>query len=369
MQKIFRVLALLLTAASSASAQAPLTLFVGTYTRTPGAAGLFVYRFNPVSLEATLLDSAIAVNPSYLAPSADGKFLYAVSEQGKGLGSVRSYRVRGGKLEFINEVSSEGDDPCYVTVDHKGRNVFAGNYSGGSLALFAIAPDGGLAPAGTVYRLTGSGPNRERQASPHVHSTVLSPGEDYLLAADLGTDQVITYSFSPKKHRLSETGHVAQLPPGSGPRHLEFHRNGKWVYVIQELRGAISACTFEKGKLTPFQDISLMPEGASAPPHSADIHLSPDGKFLYASNRAPTNHIAIFRIDAATGILERIGTQSTGGAVPRNFTLDPTGSFLLVANQDSDRINIFKIDKATGLLSDTGKSIAVPAPVCLKWLR
>ncbi|RYY58850.1 MAG: lactonase family protein, partial [Chitinophagaceae bacterium] len=358
---------LALLASLSAAAQKPQTLFVGTYTRTPGRAGIFVYRFDPATQEATLLDTMIAVNPSYLAPSADGKFLYAVSEQGKGKGAVGAYRVRKGKLTLINQVSSEGDDPCYVTTDRKGKNVIVGNYSGGTMALFPVAPDGGLAPAEQVFQYTGSGPNKQRQEASHVHSTVLSPDEDYLLVADLGTDSVKSYRFAPGKHRLTETKKSFRLSAGSGPRHIVFHPKKDWVYILQELSGTVTAATFNSGKLAPLQEISLLPAGSSSAPHSADIHVSPDGAFLYASNRAPTNHIAIFRIDEKAGTLTLVGTQPTGGAVPRNFTLDPSGNFLLAANQDSDRITIFKVDKSTGLLTDTGKSIPVPSPVCLKW--
>lgn len=358
---------LLLLASLHGSAQKALTLFVGTYTRTPGRAGIFVYRFDTATQQATLLDTMIAVNPSYLAPSRDGNYLYAVSEQGGGKGAVGAYRFQKNKLTLINQVSSEGDDPCYVSVDRKGRNLVVANYSGGSLALFPVAPDGGVAPAEQVFRYNGSSLDKQRQEKPHLHSVVLSPGEDYLLAADLGTDFVRGYRFSTRKHALTELKDPVRLDIGTGPRHITFHPKNDWVYVLGELSGRITACRFHDGRLSPFQKISLMPEDSTAAPHSADLHVSPDGAFLYASNRAPTNHIAIFRIDPQSGQLSLVGMQPTGGRVPRNFTLDPSGNFLLAANQDSDRITIFRVDKTTGLLTDTGKSIQVPSPVCLKW--
>ncbi|TCJ17636.1 lactonase family protein [Flaviaesturariibacter flavus] len=362
--KLFRI-ALLLLLGLPAGAQ-PVQLLVGTYTRTPGRAGIFIYRFDPQSLEATATDSAMTVNPSYLAPGADGKYVYAVSEQGGGKGAVRAYRLRKGRLEFINEVPSGGDAPCYITVDRKGRNVIAGNYSGGNLALFATAPDGGLVPFEYIYKHNGSGPHAARQEGPHVHSTNLSPDERYLLAADLGTDRIITYSVSARQHRLAPTDKLLQLRRGTGPRQLEFHPNGKWVYIVQELSGDITACTYDNGMLKPFQEISLLPD-AGTPASSADIHVSPDGRFVYATNRNPSNHIAIFAI-GTDGSLTATGHVPTGGKVPRNFIFTPGGELLLVANQDSDNISIFKVDKGSGGLTDTGKRIAAPAPVCLKWL-
>ncbi|RYZ20274.1 MAG: lactonase family protein [Chitinophagaceae bacterium] len=362
--KLFRTLLLLLLTVPAAAQ--PVNLLVGTYTRIPGRAGIFLYRFDLQLVEATPVDSAMAVNPSYLAPSADGKFVYAVSEQGGGKGAVRAYRLRDGKLQFINEVASGGDAPCYITVDRKGRNVIAGNYGGGNLAMFGVAPDGGLAPFDFVYNHTGSGPDAKRQEGPHVHSTTLSPDERYLLAADLGTDKIVTYSVSGRQHRLTPTDKVVQLHPGSGPRHLEFHPNGKWVYVVQELSGNVTACSYERGTLKPFQEVSLLPEGTKGAT-SADIHLSPDGRFVYASNRNPTNHIAIFAV-GTDGTLTPAGQVPTGGKVPRNFTFAPDGNLLLVANQDSDSISIFRVDKTSGGLTDTGKRISVPAPVCLKWV-
>ncbi|RYY39300.1 MAG: lactonase family protein [Chitinophagaceae bacterium] len=342
------------------------TLFVGTYTRGTGRPGIFAYRFDTTKATALLLDSARSTNPSFLAPGRDGKMLYSVSEQGGGKGTVQAWRFRGGKLSFLNEVSSEGDDPCYVTIDKAGRNVIVANYSGGSLALFPVAPDGGVGPAEKIIAHAGSGPHRQQQG-PHVHSTVLSPDEDYVLAADLGIDAVISYKYNSRRSTLSDSKKVNAFAAGSGPRHLEFHPKKAWVYVLQELSGTVTACRFRAGVLDTFQTVRLLPEGASAPAHSADIHVSPDGRFLYASNRNPTNHIAIFGIDPQTGMLTLLGMQDTGGKVPRNFTIHPGGKWLLVGNQDSDRINIFSIDKNSGLLTDTGKTIEVPSPVCLKW--
>ncbi|RYY83025.1 MAG: lactonase family protein, partial [Chitinophagaceae bacterium] len=251
----------------SASAQ---TLFVGTYTRTPGRAGIFVLRFDTATKQAVLIDSARSSNPSFLAPSRDGKFLYSVSEQGQGKGMVQAWRVKGGKLTFVNEVSSGGDGPCYVAVDSKGRNVLVGNYGGGTLAILPVAPDGGVGAPEQIIEHQGSGPNLQRQERPHVHSTVLAPDENYVLAADLGTDKVVSYKYSARRHTLSDARYTNAFTAGSGPRHLDFHPKKDWVYVLQELSGTVTACRYKDGRMEPFQTISLMPEGNTTAAHSAD---------------------------------------------------------------------------------------------------
>lgn len=346
------------------------TLFVGTFTKGKSA-GIYIYDFNPATKEAILLDSVKTSNPSFLGISPDNKYLYAVNEDDAihGGGQVSAFRYDKEKrsLSFINKESSGGDNPCYVTVDKNGKWVVVGNYGSGTLSVLPIAPDGGLGSAAITLQHNGSGPNKQRQQSAHVHSTVFSPNNKFLYVQDLGIDKVMMYAFNNKSGILKTHG-SAILKPGSGPRHMEFHPNGKWVYVVQELAGLVTAFNYDDGQLKQIQEISLLPENYQGDPTSADIHVSPDGHFLYASNRNPSNSITIFKIDQLTGKLEVVGHQSTLGKVPRNFNFDPTGNLLLVANQDTDNISIFQVDKQTGNLTDTGKQISVPTPVCIKWI-
>ncbi|RYY94729.1 MAG: lactonase family protein [Chitinophagaceae bacterium] len=365
--------ALLLIALAAASlagrAQKSPTLLVGTYTHNGKSTGIYTYAFNPADGTAAPIDSARAANPSFLVPAPNGRYVYAVNEEGRPDGGrVSAFRFDKGHLSFINSLPSGGDHPCYLTIDEKGRHLVVGNYSSGTVTLLGVAPDGGVSETGISYQHAGTGPDKGRQAGPHVHATVLSPDGRYVLVPDLGTDKIVIYAFNGRSGKLEALNRSVPVTPGSGPRHLDFHPNGKWAYATQEMKGSVTAFRYTKGQLAPLQEISLLPD-SSAGGTSADIHVSPDGKYLYASNRAPTNHIAIFRIDAASGLLSPVGHVPTGGRVPRNFSLDPTGNWLLAANQDSDSITVFKVDKATGGLTDTGTRIAVPSPVCLQWIR
>jgi 6-phosphogluconolactonase len=368
MRKIFLSACLLLTTFFGFSQQ--YTLLVGTFTNGKST-GIYEYDFNPSTSDAILLDSIRTSNPSFLAVSPDNKYVYAVNEDDatKGGGKVSAYSFDKGKrkLSFINQETSGGDSPCYVTIDKTGKWAIVGNYGSGTLSVLPIAPDGGLGTASITIKHNGSGPNKERQQGSHVHSTVLSPNNKYLYVQDLGIDKVMMYNFNSKTGLLTTRGNVV-LKPGSGPRHMEFHPNGKWVYVVQEMGGLVTAFNYNDGVIRQIQEISLLPDGYKGTPSSADIHISPDGQFLYATNRNPSNTITIFKINQFTGKLEVIGHQSTLGKVPRNFNFDPTGNLLLIANQDSNNISIFQVDKQTGMLTDTGKQIIVPNPVCIKWI-
>jgi 6-phosphogluconolactonase len=346
-------------------------LIAGTYT-TGKSKGIYVYDFNSNDGSARVVDSISTPNPSYLAVSPDQKFVYAVSEVGKGNndGRVRSFSFdkKTGHLRFINERPSMGANPCYIAINKKGNWVVVGNYSSGTLATLPVNKDGSLgAPASSVTH-HGKGPNASRQEAPHVHSTVFSPDNKYIFVPDLGIDQVKIYTLNPTTGSLGRAKDSAViLAPGSGPRHFEFHPNKKWAYLVQELSGTVTAFDFSNNRLRPFQTISTLPAGFTQSFTSADIHVSKDGKFLYASNRDASNTIAIFKIDPKTGKLSLVGHQSTLGKTPRNFNFDPSGNFLLVANQNSDDIVVFKIDHKTGLLTDNGNRINIGNPVCIKW--
>jgi 6-phosphogluconolactonase len=347
-------------------------LITGTYT-TGKSEGIYVYQFNSNDGSVKAVSSVKISNPSFVAVSADEKFVYSVEENAanKGLGgeiTAFSFDKKTGRLSLLNRQSSGGDHPCYVSADKTGKWVAAGNYTGGSLSILPVMANGSLGVATTIIKHEGSGPSKPRQNSPHVHCTFFSPDNRFLFVPDLGIDKVMIYAFDETTGKLTAAKQpFAESVPGSGPRHICFHPSNKYAYLIQELTGTVTAFKYKNGKLKSRQIISSMPATDTSFAGSADIHVSPDGKFLYASNRGESNTIAIFSINQKNGKLSLAGHQSTLGKTPRNFNFDPTGNFLLVANQNSDAIVIFKVDKQTGLLTDTNNRIDVGKPVCLKW--
>lgn len=352
------------------------SMLVGTYTNGKSE-GIYLFEFDEKTGEAAqhAIQGGIR-NPSFLAMDPQGKFAYAVSELNGGgdAGKVFSYQVDPGgrKLIPLNVQSSGGDDPCYLTVDKSGKWLIVGNYSSGSLSVLPILPDGSLGGAVVTLRHEGSGPNRERQEKPHVHATVLSPDNRFLYVPDLGADKVFIYRFDASTGLLTPAPQAFQVAnPGSGPRHFVIAPNGKFAYLVEELTGSVSSYSVDpvEGRLSWIQRLSSLPTGFSGFGGSADIHISPDGRFLYASNRGDANNLAIFRIDARNGNLSAAGHQSVLGKKPRNFSLSASGNWLLCANQDSDEIVVFRRNTRTGELTDSGKRISVPSPVCIRWFR
>jgi 6-phosphogluconolactonase len=347
-------------------------LLIGTYTGGKSE-GIYVYDFNSLTGDAAYTSKIKAPNPSYLTVSPNQHYVYAAFEQGSknGGGKIGAYSFdkKTGELSFINQQSAGGDGTCFVSTDKTGKWVTAANYSGGSLAVLPVAAGGGLDSASTFIQHTGSGVNKDRQEKAHVHSTFFSNDGRFLLVPDLGMDEVFIYSFNPTTGKLKPAAQpYAKAVDGSGPRHVIFSPNNKYVYLIQELTGVVVAYKYSNGTMTAIQHISAAEPGFKGFMGSADIHVSADGKFLYCSNRGDANDITVFSINPANGMLKTIGYQPTLGKAPRNFSLDPSGNFLLVANQNSDAIIIFKRNKATGMLTDTGKKIEVGNPVCLKWI-
>ena len=351
-------------------------LIIGTYT-SEKSEGVHVYKFNTETGENSFVSSVKTSNPSFLAVSPNHKYVYAVNENADstrftvtGHVVAFSFDKATGKLNFINKKESGGMHPCYVSIDKTGKWVIVGNYSSGSLSVLPVKSNGSLDSATQVIQHEGSSVNSERQEGPHVHATVLNKSNKTLYVPDLGMDMVMLYNFDSKTGKLKEF----RIPsvatePGAGPRHIDVHPNGKYAYLMEEMTGAVSAYEIEKdGYLSLLQNISGLPRDFDGAVGSADIHVSPDGKFLYCSNRGESNTIGIFSINQSNGQLVWIDHQSTLGKTPRNFNFDPTGNFILVANQNSDEIVIFKRDKQTGLLTDTGKRINVSKPVCLKWI-
>lgn len=347
-------------------------LLAGTYTKTDSK-GIYVYKFDAESGKSTLVSNTdSAVNPSYITLS--GNYLYAVNETGgenPGKVSAYSFDKKNGQLTFLNSQLSGGDDPCFVSVTKDGKWIAVGNYSGGNFSIFPVNADGSLMPSAQVIQHEGSGPDKDRQEKPHVHATVFSPDNNYLLVTDLGLDKIMVYKFNEANQKpLSDTPYsVVSVTPGGGPRHITFSPDGKHVYLVKELDGMANVFDYNDGELNQIQEIAMHPGSDPTKVDGAEIVISPNNKFLYISNRGNQNSLSIFSIDEKTGKLTPIGYQSVSGKNPRNFIIDPTGNYLLVANQDSNNVTIFKRDKKTGFLEKTGDEIEIPMPVCLKLVK
>ena len=366
---------ILLAIVLNVSAQNPVFyLLIGTYTNSPSKSeGIYVYKFNPNKAEATFVSKATGVtNPSYLAISKDQKYVYSVNETHSDKGgdvSAFSFDKQKGELHFINKQSTGGDDPAYVSVDSAGKWVVTANYSGGNIGVLPVGADGALQPAAQILPHEGYGVNVERQGQPHPHCVVFSPDEKYMFSADLGNDRIYTYSFDPNNKQTpfsSPDPAYIEVPDGSGPRHITFHPNGQFAYVINELSGNVIVYQYSNGKLTEIQTIESTTEGNKNDRGSADIHITPDGKFLYTSNRGAANDITIYKT-SPDGKLIQVGHQKVG-AHPRNFMIDPTGRFLLVACKDSNQVQVYVINKNFGLLQDAGLKLDIDQPVCLKMM-
>lgn len=343
-------------------------LFVGTYTGE-GSEGIYLYKFNAENGQVDSLGAATGVaNPSYLALSPDNNFLYAVNEMvdsSEASVSAFSFDREEESLIFLNKQSSRGGAPCYVSVDDGGNAVFIGNYLGGNLSMLPIRDDSSLGEASVTVQHEGSSVNENRQQNPHVHCTYISP-DNRLFVADLGTDEVSAYAFNAGQISLEQQpSFTYQAEPGAGPRHLTFHPDGEFAYLVNELNGTVVAFEHSGDSLQAIQTVSTLPDGYEGAVSGADIHVSPDGRFLYASNREDLNNIVIYRI-SDDGTLDKIGEQSSGGVHPRNFMIDPTGNYLLAANRHTDNIVIFNRDKVSGLITPTGNEINISQPVCLK---
>jgi 6-phosphogluconolactonase len=368
MRKMFLSVGMLLLAAA-AFCQNPLQyLFIGTNTDAKDA-GIQVYRFNPNKGEATFLNKVETGYATFLAISKDQKFVYAANEYPGGAdGDISAFSLdkTKGVLTFLNKQTTGGPSPCYVSVDQTGKNVVASNYAGGNIVLFKTGQDGTLQPALQTLGHEGYGVNVTRQEMPHPHSVVFAPDEQFLFSCDLGNDRVYKYKFDAASATTPLTDGDPQyvsVPDGFGPRHIVFSPGKQFAYVINELSGKIVAYQYTNGQLTEIQTIDAAKTGDKNDMGSADIHLTPDGKFLYASNRGKANDIAIYKT-SSDGKLIEVGHQAVG-AHPRNFMVDPTGRFLLVANRDSNNVQVFIINRNYGLLEATGTTITVNKPMFL----
>jgi 6-phosphogluconolactonase len=343
-------------------------LLIGTYTDN-GSYGIYIADFDGETGEWLLIDSVSAVNPSFLCVAPNGRNVYAVSETGKGKpGGVYAfdYNSETGRLKLLNAQSSGGEYPCYISMDAFGRYVAVANYGGGSFSLLPVDRMGTLKPALQTIKRYGSGPNLQRQEKSHVHQAVFGPKKNFVAIADLGADEMVTYPFNPRKTPALDTmkAKIKLLTRGSGPRLMTYHPQKPRMYVVEELSGMVSVFKVKKRSFRLMQTIEA--DTISVKPGSAHIEISPDGRFLYASNRAEANNIVGYQVDDKSGRLTKIGTWPTKGISPRNFTIHPSGKWLLVANQQSGTIVVFERDLTSGALRDGGMSF-MPSPVCLVW--
>ena len=344
------------------------TLYVGTYTQRDSE-GIYIYRFNT---ETGALRKETVVgghdNPSFLTLHPQGHILYAVNEDVEA-GQVSSFAIDSatGGLTFLNTQPTHGTAPCHLAVEPDGNTLIVANYYSGNVAVYPLNADSTIGDPVQNIQHHGSGPNQERQEAAHAHSATISPDGSRVYVADLGIDKVMIYRIVNGRLEANQPDHVS-IHAGAGPRHFDFHPNGRIAYVNGELDLTITVCDFDAatGSLTPVQTISTLPDDAKDRTgfSTADIHVSPDGRFVYCSNRGH-HTLAIFSVDQDTGRLTSAGHASTRGQTPRNFTLDPSGAWVLAANQDSDDISVFSRDADTGQLDPVGDMVWAPMAVCL----
>lgn len=358
----------LMAAFEAQSAPGPI-VFIGTYTKAPSE-GIYAFRLDsktgrlqPLGLAAKVAD------PSFVALHPSGKFLYAVTEQKAGAVTAFAIDREHAKLTQLNQTTSKGSGPCHLAVDRGGKFLIVVNYDSGSVTRIPIEADGRVGePSAFVQHAKpagAKGSDPKRQDSPHAHSVNFSPDGKFAIVADLGRDEVISYRVDGGGLEKAE---VANIAPGSGPRHFAFHPSGKSAYVINELKSTVTVFDYDahSGSLKETQTISTLPPGFAGTSYTAEVQVHPSGRFLYGSNRGH-NSITTFAIGGG-GRLRFVGTESTKGNWPRNFGIDPTGEFLIAANQNSNSIVVFRIDGKTGKLTALGEPIEVGSPVCVKFL-
>lgn len=343
-----------------------LYLIVGSYA-TPQEEGIKVYAWNNEKGEATYVSGLAGIsNPSYQVVTADGERIYSVGED-DGLTSTAhalSFDKANGKLTLMNTQLTQGGAPCYINITPDGKSVITANYMGANISLIPLDSSGRLTENVKTIAFTGEGEIKNRQDQPHLHCVEFTPDGKHLLANDLGTDKIHVFPLNSDGKLDEKAGFDINLEPASGPRHICFSKDGRFAYLINEISGKVTTLSYDGKCLTPIQYIEADTVNAQG---SADIHLSPDGKFLYASNRLKADGIAIFSVNQETGLLAKVGYQLTG-IHPRNFVITPDGRYLLVACRDSNWVQIFERDEKTGLLIDTRKRIETSKPVCLKFI-
>ncbi|GAA0625670.1 lactonase family protein [Kutzneria viridogrisea] len=353
--------AVLMDTPAQAGPRATRPLFVGTYTDGANAGkGIGLASWDPATGQVSGTQVLPVANPSFLALSPNGQRLYVVNEQSDG--QVTALSVSGTKLKTINSQSSGGAGPTHLCVHPSGKYVVSANYDSGSVAVHPVRADGGLGARSDLVRHKGSGPDPDRQSSPHAHQVLPDPAGRYVHAVDLGTDSVYAYELNLGTGKLA-LRHQVKLRAGSGPRHLAFHPNGRFAYVATELGSTVITCGYADGLLTPIDEVpAIAVPVPGVRNYPAEILVSADGRFVYVSNRG-SDTVSIFAV-GGDGKLKLTGSPSCGGKWPRHIGLDPSGRFLFSSNQNSGTVTSFAVDQASGALTPTGKPLATPTPVC-----
>lgn len=345
--------------------------FFGSFNRNKNLEGIFVYELDTINGKLSKVTTYKGIlNPSFLTVSPNGKYVFACTEsKTENGGSVSSFEFNPEKksLTFINKQKSGGENPVYLTVHKNGKWLVNGNYTEGSVSVYPISEGGKIEPFVQNFQFSEGSVDKGRQDRSHIHSTVFSPNFDYIFLPDLGADKIRAYQFKSESNKPLQPAEnpFTKTTPGSGPRHFTFHPNGKVAYCIEEMGGAVSVYSYKKGRLNDLQRIFTHPEKYQKEYESSDVHISSDGKFLYASNRGDENNIAIFSIQN-DGTLKTIGYQSVKGKHTRVFGLDPSGKFLISANTGSGNVVVFKRNSETGLLKKIGKKIKIKSVSCVQ---
>jgi 6-phosphogluconolactonase len=345
--------------------------YVGTYTTGPGGSpggskGIYALQADGSGHFKTLGLQAEVADPSFLATDPSHRFLYAATERGRPTGYLSSYAIDPtGALRFLNRVPSNGTSTAHLVVDQTRHWLLVANYGSGSVASFALNSDGGIGGMVDFHQHSGSSVNPHRQMGPHPHEAAMSPDNRFLLVPDLGLDKVFVYALDSATGKLTLAS-TTDTRPGFGPRHMLFGKSGKFAYVLGEMASAVATMSYDKktGKLTLVENIDTIPPRLTTENNSAELALSSDGRFLYATNRGHDS-VTAFKVNAANGKLTYVQNIPTQGRIPRGMSLDPDGTHLLTGNQDSNTITVFDRDTKTGKLTFASQMTDIPAAVCI----
>jgi 6-phosphogluconolactonase len=361
---------------TSKAGQTQFWVYIGIHNNKPGQTGkgIYLYRLDAATGQVTEQGLAAEIDdPGWQSIPDSGKFLYTIGAKDNHKTSiVAAYRIdrSTGKLTLINQQLSKGGGTTHIDTDPAGTCAATANYGSGDLSVLPISPDGSIGEATAVIKHTGSGVNPDRQKKPYPHSCNFDPTGKWVLVPDLGVDKVYIYRFDAAGKALKDADPpTVSVTPGSGPRHMSWDPTGKFAYLISEMGGTVTVFSWDAtaGRLTQLQSVSTLPPDFKGLNTSAEVHILPNGKFLYASNRGPDD-LAIFSRDTTTGMIKLIGFQSVLGKGPRDFKIDPTGNYLFAAHEQSDSVAIFKINQETGGLTPTGQMLKVGSPICVTFL-
>lgn len=347
-----------------------LTAYVGTYTKDDSKG---IYRF-ALDLETGKIEditlAAEVGNPTYLSIDKENKHIYSISTTSNAAG-IAAYSIKPstGTLEFINNKLFVESSRCHISLDKNNKFLLSANYHQGEVSVFPLNPDGSLNDPSAIVKHEGAGPNKDRQENPHAHYISVTPDEKHICVVDLGIDKIVGYDFN-NGNLVKSDSLTLSLKPGSGPRHMVFHPNNKFAYVLTELSSEVVALEYiaSESKFEILQYISALPESFTGESAGGAIHISLDGRFLYTSNRGHDS-IAVFSVDAATGKLQLVDHTLTQGSHPRDFSIDPTGKYLIVANMNTNNVVPFLIDQETGKLTQENESVIIPKAVCIRFLN